>query len=49
MAALAEILSDPDPGRFLSAEERAEYERCQQSVIDARRYAERHAHEWWIG
>lgn len=34
---------------LLPPEEQAEYKRCQQSVIDARRYAERHAHEHWIG
>lgn len=34
---------------LLLPEERAEFERCQQSIIDARAYAQRHAHEFWVG
>lgn len=50
LAEVAAVLVDVDACiALLPAEERAEYERCQQSVIDARRYAERHAHEHWIG
>jgi hypothetical protein len=33
----------------LPQEEKEEYERCQQSVIDARRAAEREGREIWIG
>lgn len=47
---LAAVLIDVDACiALLPVEERAEYERCQQSVIDARDYAQRHAHEYWIG
>lgn len=50
LAELAAVLIDVDAAvALLPPEERAEYARCQQSVIDARRYAERHAHEHWIG
>jgi ADP-heptose:LPS heptosyltransferase len=50
LAEFAALLTDVNAAiALLSPEERAEYERCQQSVIDARRYAERHAHEIWIG
>lgn len=48
-AVLAEALSDPDPGRLLPAAERAEYERCCESVVEARRAGERIARELWIG
>lgn len=34
---------------LLPPEERAEYERCQQSIIDARDHAQREAHKFWIG
>lgn len=37
------------PERYLSAEEIAEYERCQQSVIDARRSAARNEGQEMIG
>lgn len=44
------LLLDVDAAiEHLSPEERAEYHRCQQSVVDARDYAQRHAHEHWIG
>jgi hypothetical protein len=50
---LREFLSHlNEPGyieSFLSPEEVAEYKRCQQSVIDARRAGERIARELWIG
>lgn len=50
LADMAALLIDVDACiALLPPEERAEYERCQQSVIDARAYAERHAHEYWIG
>jgi hypothetical protein len=44
---LAALLTDPDvlAGKHLPQEEQEEYRRCQQSIIDARRHAEPHAHE----
>lgn len=47
---LVAILSDPDvlAGKYLPQEEQDEYRRCQQSVVDARRYAEAYAHEHCI-
>lgn len=49
-AALFAILTVArDPARVLPPEEVAEYERCQQSVIDARRSAERNEGQRWIG
>ena len=47
LAELVDLLCNSDAG--LTPEEVAEYERCQQSVIDARRAAERDAHKFWIG
>lgn len=50
LAQLAAFLTDVRAAiALLPPEEQAEYDRCQQSVIDARHYAERHAHEHWIG
>jgi hypothetical protein len=47
---LADLLVDVDAAaQFLTPEECAEYERCRDSVIDARRYAERMAPFMWIG
>lgn len=38
---LARMVTDNDPGRYLSQEERDQYEAAKQSVIDARRAAHR--------
>lgn len=47
---LVAALADPQAALdALPAAERAEYERCRQSVIDARREGERIARELWIG
>jgi hypothetical protein len=35
--------------KLLPPEEQENYARAQQSVIDARDYAQRHAHEYWVG
>lgn len=45
--ALLDVLKHPE--KYLSAEEVAEYKRCQQSVIDARRSAERNEGQQWVG
>jgi hypothetical protein len=48
--AVVRILVDPQrASEDLPADEREEYERCQRSVVEARRYAERTSHEHWIG
>lgn len=50
LAEMARILTDPQAIRnALPPEEVAEYERCQQSVIDARRSAERNEGRRYIG
>lgn len=47
---IAALLTDVNAAlKYLPLEERAEYERCQQSVIDARDHAQRNAHKYWIG
>lgn len=47
---LLRIFSDDEAAAAsLSAEERTEYERCKQSVIDARRSAERNEGQRYIG
>jgi hypothetical protein len=47
--ALAALATDPEALiAALPEEEIAEYERCKQSVIDARRAGERIARETWI-
>lgn len=49
LADMARVLSDPDAAMAALPEaERLEYERCKQSVIDARRAGGRIAHELWI-
>lgn len=35
--------------KLLPLEEQEAYARAQQSIVDARDYAQRHAHEYWIG
>ena len=49
-ARLAAIFADPDviAGKHLPQEEQDEHRRCLQSVVEARAYAEAHAHEWAI-
>ena len=44
---LREILSDPEvlAGKYLPQEEQDEYRCCQESIVEARAYAEAHAHE----
>lgn len=44
---LTEILSQPWD-TYLTPEERAEHQRALESVVEARAYAEAHAHEWVI-
>lgn len=48
---LTAMITDPDvfAGKYLPQEEQDRYRAAQQSVIDARRYAEVHAHEHYIG
>lgn len=47
---LAALLISPAAIReFVSEEDWAEYERCRDSVIEARRHAEREGHNIWIG
>lgn len=47
---LAALLADPDAAIALLPEsEQQRYREAQESVIEARRYAQRHAHEIWIG
>lgn len=47
--ALKHMWADPEKVcRMLSPEEREEYQRAQQSVVDARNSAQRHAGEIWI-
>jgi hypothetical protein len=49
-AKLADLLSDLTKAEAaLPQAERDRYRRAQQSVVDARRHAERTAHEHWIG
>lgn len=49
MKKLVKVLSDPEAAMAaLPQAEREAYERAQQSVVDARRYAEAHAHEHFI-
>lgn len=46
---LARLLSDPEAAAAcLPQEEHEHYERCQRSVVEARRYAEAHAHEHYV-
>jgi hypothetical protein len=46
---LIEILSDPEAAvEALPESERRMYEECQQSVVDARRAAEREGASIWI-
>jgi hypothetical protein len=46
---LAALLCDVEAAiALLPEDERKRYTEAQQSVVDARRYAERHAHEHWI-
>ncbi len=47
VASLLDVLKHPE--KYLPADEIAEYRRCQQSVIDARRSAERNEGQRWIG
>lgn len=47
---LVDLLVDPDKAlELVSAEERAEFERCRDSIIEARRAGERTARDLWIG
>jgi hypothetical protein len=47
---LVAILTDLDAAcDALPQEEKEEYERCQQSIVDARRAAEREGWHIWIG
>jgi hypothetical protein len=47
---LADLLMDVEAAaQFLTPDERAEYERCRDSVIEARRHAERMAPFMWVG
>jgi len=46
---VARLLSDPDAAAAcLPDAERLEYERCQRSVVEARRYATIHAGEHYV-
>lgn len=47
---LAALLTDPEvlAGKYLPQEEQDEYRRCTESIIEARRYAEAHAHEFMV-
>lgn len=47
---LTAILTDPDvlAGKYLSQEERDEHRRCTESIVEARAYAQAHAHEHYI-
>lgn len=47
VASLLDVLNHPE--KYLPPEEIAEYERCRQSVIGARRYAERVEGQRWVG
>ncbi len=44
---IRDVLEHPE--KYLSPDEVAEYKRCQRSVIDARRSAERNEGQRWIG
>lgn len=51
LGVLTAILTDPDvlAGKYLPQEEQDEHRRCLQSVVAARRFAEAHAHEFYVG
>lgn len=48
---LVAILTDSDvlAGKHLPQAEQDEHRRCVRSVVEARRWAEAHAHEFYVG